>query len=103
MHNVDLTRFLVTFALSILATTLVSRTLLLLLRDARLGIRRVAIANCASAVLCWLMFDLWCSTPERFYWFAGHVTFVPQTLWFMWDILHWDEEVASSDEEETEH
>ena len=31
MHNVDLTRFLVTFALSILATTLVSRTILLLL------------------------------------------------------------------------
>src|ERR1051325_9362646 len=98
MHPLSSAQFLVTLALSITATTLVSRFIYLLLKRWPFGIERVAIANGASLVLCWILFDIWCSTATTIYWFAGHVAFAPQAAWFIFDVLRYD--VVSTEEEE---
>ena len=100
MHVLSATQFFVTLGLSVLTTTLVSRALFLILRNWHVGIQKVAIANCVSFVICYLLFVLWCSTPSRIYWLAGHVTFAPQALWFLYDILHWSGDVNGTEQEE---
>ena len=97
MHPLSSAQFLVTFALSVTATTLVSRFIYLLLRTSRLQIEKVAVANGASFVLCWVLFVIWCSTSAKIYWMAGHVAFAPQAAWFIYDILRYDEEVPEED------
>ena len=95
MHNLVATQFLATLALSIVTTFLVSRVLFLLLRSRNLGMRKVAIVHSASFIISYALFVLWCSTPARIYWFAGHIAFAPQALLFIFDILHWTEEEES--------
>ena len=97
MHPLSSAQFLVTFALSVTATTLVSRFIYLLLRTSRLQIEKVAVANGASFVLCWVLFVIWCSTSAKIYWMAGHVAFAPQAGWFIYDILRYDDEVPEED------
>ena len=75
MHPLSSAQFVVTFALSITTTTLVSRFIYLVLRRWPLGIEKVAIANGASFVICWILFVVWCSTVAKIYWMAGHVAF----------------------------
>jgi|RhiMethySRZTD1v2_1073278.scaffolds.fasta_scaffold449567_2 hypothetical protein len=87
MHIVDTTQFFVTLAVSILSTTLVSRILLLLLRNREFGFEKLATVHGTSLALCWTLFVLWCSSPGHIYWLAGHVAFAPQAIWFMFDVL----------------
>lgn len=99
MHVLSAPQFLVTLTISIVTTALVSRVLFLLLRRWTVGIRKVAIVNCASFAICYLLLVIWCSTPAGIYWFAGHVAFAPQALFFIYDILHWNDEESSVDSE----
>jgi len=92
MHVLSATDFLVTLAISLATTTLVSRVLYFLIRRRTLGIPKVAIVNCVSFVISYILIVMWCSTPDRIYWFAGHVAFAPQFLLFIYDVLHWTEE-----------
>ena len=87
MHIVDTTPFFVTLAVSILSTTLVSRILLLLLRNREFGFEKLATVHGTSLALCWTLFVLWCSSPGHIYWLAGHVAFAPQAILFMFDVL----------------
>ena len=87
MHIVDTTQFFVTLAVSILSTTLVSRILLLLLRNREFGFEKLATVHGTSLALCWTLFVLWCSSPGHIYWLAGHVAFAPQAILFMFDVL----------------
>ena len=87
MHIVDTTQFFVTLAISILSTTLVSRILLLLLRNREFGFEKLATVHGTSLALCWTLFVLWCSSPGHIYWLAGHVAFAPQAILFMFDVL----------------
>lgn len=103
MHALTATQFLTTLSLSIVTTLLVSRVILLSLRARSMGMRKVAIANCASFAISYALFVVWCSTPERIYWSAGHVAFAPQALLFMYDILTWSgDESAIDDQQESD-
>ena len=87
MHIVDTTQFFVTLAISIFSTTLVSRILLLLLKNREFGFEKLATVHGTSLALCWTLFVLWCSSPGHIYWLAGHVAFAPQAILFMFDVL----------------
>ena len=99
MHTVDSTQFLVTLVISLASTTLVSRFLFLLLRRRAIGIRKVAIVNGASFAICYILLVIWCSTASKIYWFAGHVVFAPQVLFYFYDLLHWTDEESEVEEE----
>jgi hypothetical protein len=90
MHPLSSAQFVVTFALSVTTTTLVSRFIYLVLRRWPIGIEKVAIANGASFAVCWILFVIWCSTGAKIYWMAGHVAFAPQAAWFIYDVLRYD-------------
>src|SRR5687767_7493752 len=98
MHALSATQFLVTLAISLPSTVLVSRFLYLLLRHQALGIRKVAIVNGASFTICYVLLVIWCSTPSQIYWFAGHVVFAPQALLYIYDVLHWTDEESDVEE-----
>ena len=103
MHNLAGAQFLATLGVAILTTFLLSRTIFLLLRSRKLGMRKVAIAHCASFVIAYGLFVLWFSTPAKTYWSAGHIAFAPQALLFIFDILHWSEdEEELSDQQEAD-
>ena len=99
MHTLGATQFLVTLGISLAITFLVSRLLFFLLRRRAIGIGKVAIANCASFVICYVLLVFLCSTPTQTYWFAGHVAFAPQALLFMYDLLHWTGEESDGEPE----
>lgn len=97
MHVLGATEFLVTLAISMATTFLVSRMLFFLLRRKAIGIRKVGIVNGASFAISYMLIVIWCSTAGKIYWFAGHVAFAPQVLLFVYDVLHWTEEESESD------
>src|SRR5262245_51646143 len=101
MHVVDTMQFFVTLAISILSTTLISRILLLLLRDREFGFEKLATVHGTSLALCWILFVLWCSSPGHIYWLAGHVAFAPQALLFMFDVLRSTDDVDSPQDRES--
>ena len=101
MHIVDTTQFFVTLAVSVLSTTLVSRILLLLLRDWEFGFKKLATVHGTSLALCWTLFVLWCSSPGNIYWLAGHVAFAPQAVLFMFDVLRSTEDADSPEDMES--
>ena len=98
MHVLGATEFLVTLGISLASTVLVSRFLYLLLRRQALGIGKVAIVNGASFAICYALLVIWCSTPSKIYWFAGHVVFAPQALLYIYDLLHWTDEESNVEE-----
>jgi hypothetical protein len=98
MHVLGATQFLVTLAISAASTFLVSRILFLLLRRQAMGIRKVAVVNGASFVICYVLLVIWCSTSAKIYWFAGHVAFAPQALLYIYDLLHWSDEDVEADD-----
>lgn len=99
MHTVDSTQFVVTLAISLASTILVSRFLFLILRRRAIGIRKVAIADGASFAICYTLLVIWCSTATKIYWFAGHVVFAPHVLLYIYDLLHWTDEESETAEE----
>ena len=101
MHIVDTTQFFVTLAVSILSTTLVSRILLLLLRNREFGFEKLATVHGTSLALCWTLFVLWCSSPGHIYWLAGHVAFAPQAILFMFDVLRSTEDAGGAEDLDT--
>jgi hypothetical protein len=98
MHVLGATQFLVTLAICVASTFLVSRVLFLLLRQQAMGIHKVAVVNGASFVICYVLLVIWCSTSAKIYWFAGHVAFAPQALLYIYDLLHWSDEDVEADE-----
>ena len=98
MHVLGATDFLVSLAISVASTFLVSRVLFLLMRARVMGIRKVAVVNGTSFVICYILLVIWCSTSAKIYWFAGHVAFAPQTLLYIYDLLHWSDEDVEADE-----
>jgi hypothetical protein len=101
MHVVDTTQFFVTLAISVLSTTLISRILLLLMRNREFGFEKLATVHGTSLALCWVLFVLWCSSPGHIYWLAGHVAFAPQAILFMFDVLRSTEDEGSAEEIES--
>jgi hypothetical protein len=97
MHVLGATEFLVTLAISLATTFLVSRALFLMMRRQAIGIRKVAIVNIASFAVSYILIVIWCSTAGKIYWFAGHVAFAPQVLLFVYDVLHWTEEDSEAE------
>ena len=97
MHVLGATDFLVTLAISLATTLLVSRVLFFMMRRQAIGIRKVAIVNGASFVICYILLVIWCSTVGKIYWFAGHVVFAPQALLYIYDLIHWDDEESEAE------
>ena len=97
MHVLGAPQFLVTLAISVAATVLVSRVLFFLV-GRQSDIRKVAIVHCASFVICYILLVIWCSTASKIYWFAGHVVFAPQALLYIYDLLHWTDEESEVEE-----
>jgi len=98
MHVLGATEFLVTLAISLATTFLISRVLFFMMRRQAIGIRKVAIVNGVSFAISYILIVIWCSTAGKIYWFAGHVAFAPQVLLFVYDVLHWTEEDSEADQ-----
>jgi hypothetical protein len=49
-----------------------------------------------------VLFVIWCSTGDKIYWSAGHVAFMPQCAWFMFDLFHYTGQHDHFDEGEAE-
>ena len=97
MHVLGATDFLVTLAISLATTLLVSRVLFFMMRRQSIGIRKVALVNGASFAICYILLVIWCSTVGKIYWFAGHVVFAPQALLYIYDLIHWDDEESEAE------
>lgn len=69
--------------------SLLTRVLFMLLGNwkASWGVKLAAIHG-FTLVTGWLLFVLWCSTPDHIYWWAGHKIFPPLTGWILYDILN---------------
>ena len=79
--------FLVTLAIAITTTGLVSRLLFQVLSAWNGDLKPFAI-HVWSFILCGLLFVLWCSVPDApLNWFAAHKVFFPQAAWFISDVL----------------
>lgn len=100
MHTVETMGFLVTFALCITLTTLMSRIGMMLVRRRGFTFGRLTAVHAISLTISWVLFVIWCSTQDKIYWFAGHVAFPPQTLWFIYDVLYADSGVTDEVGEE---
>ena len=48
------------------------------------------------------LFVIWCSTADRIYWSAGHVAFMPQYAWFMFDLFNYTGQHDHFDDDEAE-
>ena len=101
MHVVNGMDFFVTLLLCITLTTLMSRIGLMLIRRSGFTFGKLTAVHGISLAVSWLLFVIWCSTETEIYWFAGHVAFPPQALWFIWDILH-SQDYTSEEEEADE-
>lgn len=98
MHVLGATEFLVTLAISLATTFLISRVLFFMMRRQAIGIRKVAIVNGISFAISYILIVIWCSTAGKIYWFAGHVAFAPQVILFVYDVLYWTEEDSEADQ-----
>lgn len=87
MHPLASGAFFTTLFVSVALTTLISRILLMAIGRRGFSLDRLPAVHGASLAISWAFFVLWCSTPEKIYWFAGHVAFAPQALWFFYDVL----------------
>ena len=94
--------FWVTLVVSIASTGLISRILFLILARWDGGFNKPLTIHCTTLGICWVLFVIWCSTAGRIYWSAGHVAFMPQCAWFMFDLFQYTGQHDHFDEDEAE-